>query len=72
MDGRHRRTCIRQIRERKWMMKKVAKIMEILGILLLFVGGGSMDSASIVLPIVMAFSGLAIAFSGAALEEQWT
>lgn len=54
------------------MMKKVAKIMEILGILLLFVGGGSMDSASIVLPIVMAFSGLAIAFSGAALEEQWT
>lgn len=53
-------------------MKATAKIMEFIGIVLLFIGGGAMDSASMVVPMVMAFVGMGIAFAGAALDEQLT
>ena len=50
-------------------MKRVAKIMEFVGIFLVFVGGGAMDSEVILVPAVMAFLGIAIAYMGARIEE---
>jgi hypothetical protein len=50
-------------------MRIFAKIAEALGITLLFLGVGAMDSASLVLPVVMTLAGLGIAFGGVTIEE---
>lgn len=49
-------------------MKITAKIMEFIGVFLLFIGGGTMDSASMIVPMAMAFTGMALAFAGVSLE----
>lgn len=48
-------------------MRITCKVMEFVGLMLLFVGGGSIDSAPVV-GLVMAFCGTGIAVSGASLE----
>ena len=52
-------------------MKTIAKIFEYSGISLLMIGGCSMDSASIIIPLFMAFGGLAMAFAGWRLETEY-
>lgn len=52
-------------------MKVLAKVMESVGLIMLFIGGASMDSASLVIPIIMAFAGMAIAWGGVEIEEAY-
>lgn len=49
-------------------MKAIAKIMEILGVVCVFLGLGCFDSELIVIPIAMLITGGAIAFAGVSLE----
>lgn len=52
-------------------MRKLAKVAEAIGITMLFIGGAAMDSPSIVAPVVIAFSGLVIAFAGISIEGRY-
>lgn len=52
-------------------MRILAKVSEAIGITMLFVGGAAMDSPSLIAPVVMAFTGIAIAFAGVAIEERY-
>lgn len=49
------------------MMKKMAKIMEFLGIFCFFLGGGAMDEPSAT-ALVLILAGMGIAFSGLSIE----
>ena len=49
-------------------MKMTAKIMEFVGVFLLFIGGGSIGEYTLV-PMAMAFTGMAIAAAGMSLDE---
>lgn len=57
------------MKDKEVKMRIFAKIAEALGITLLFLGVGAMDSASLVLPVVMTLAGLGIAFGGVTIEE---
>lgn len=48
-------------------MKKLAKIMEFIGIFCFFMGGGAMDEPSAA-ALVLIFAGMGIAFSGLSIE----
>jgi hypothetical protein len=51
-------------------MKYVAKFMEWIGITSFFIGGAGMDDIKLV-PILMAFVGLAVAVAGWRLEAEY-
>lgn len=48
-------------------MKKMAKIMEFIGIFCFFIGGGAMNEPS-VSALVLILAGMGIAFSGVSIE----
>lgn len=50
-------------------MRVIAKIIETVGITILFIGLGGMDSASTLIPIVSIFTGMAIMLAGVSIEE---
>lgn len=52
-------------------MKGLFKAMQAIGITLVLVGGAGMDSASIVVPVIMAFGGLGIMAAGRGLEDAY-
>ena len=53
------------------MMKTIAKVMEFIGLFILLCGAGAMDNeVSVVIPIAMLITGMAIIFSGVAAEGQ--
>ena len=49
-------------------MKTIAKIMEILGVVIVFIGLGCMDSELFVIPIAMLITGGAVSFAGLSVE----
>lgn len=53
-------------------MKKVFKVVMGIGFFMLLCGAGGMDSESVIVPLIMAFSGLAIFVTGAYMEEAYT
>lgn len=53
-------------------MKTISNILKGLGIIGLFVGGSAMDSASLLLPAVLAFAGVGLMYLGAQIEEVYT
>lgn len=52
-------------------MKIVFRIMEYIGVAGFMVGGCAMDSPSIVVPLMLAFGGLAVAYIGWRLENEY-
>ena len=50
-------------------MKIITKIMQGAGITLVLIGGAGMDNASIMIPVIMAFSGLGILAAGWGIEN---
>lgn len=50
-------------------MKKVFKAIMGFGFFVLLCGAGGMDSESVIVPLIMAFSGLAIFVTGAYMED---
>lgn len=50
-------------------MRMITKLMKAIGMTLFFFGAGSMDSASLIIPAIMLFTGLAIFAYSAAREE---
>lgn len=52
-------------------MKIVFRIMEYIGVAGVMVGGCAMDSPSIIVPLLIAFGGLAIAFIGWRGENEY-
>lgn len=53
-------------------MKKLFRVIYAVGFLMLIIGAGAMDSESVVVPMVMTFSGVAITVTGAYMEEAYT
>lgn len=53
-------------------MKKISRTIFAVGFFMLLIGAGAMDSESVVVPMVMTFSGLAIAVTGAYMEDAYT
>ena len=49
-------------------MKATIKAFEFIGIMLFFIGGASMDSDSIIMPLVLAATGIILFFAGASAE----
>ena len=49
-------------------MKTIAKIMEIFGVVCVFLGLGTIESELLIIPIAMLITGGAIAFAGLSLE----
>lgn len=47
----------------------MTKVIEFLGLMIMFAGGGAMDSASLWVPLIMAFAGLGIFLGGCYLDE---
>lgn len=54
------------------VMKKVIATIEGIGLVVFLIGLSAWDSASFTAPFVMTFSGLAIMWAGASMEERWT
>ena len=50
-------------------MTRIARVTECIGFLMIMLGGGAMDSASLVGPITMAMIGCALLWTGAKMEE---
>lgn len=50
-------------------MKVLLKSVQCIGFVLLGIGGGAMDSTSIVIPMIMAFVGLGMTIAGLKMEE---
>lgn len=48
-------------------MRITAKLMEFIGVFLLFIGGGAIGEYTLV-PMAIAFTGMAVAFAGVSLE----
>lgn len=53
-------------------MKILSKVLEGIGVVALFVGGGAMDNAPMIVPFVIAVAGVGIAYLGAQIEEVYT
>ena len=53
-------------------MKTISNILKGLGISMLFIGGSAMDSASLVVPFVIAFAGIGFMYLGVQIEEVYT
>lgn len=51
-------------------MRSFLKATKYIGFALLGLGGGTMDSASVVIPIIIAFVGLGIIVIGSTMEER--
>lgn len=49
-------------------MKTIAKIMEIFGVVCVFLGLGAIESELLIIPIAMLITGGAIAFAGLSIE----
>ena len=47
----------------------MTKVIEFIGILLMLMGGGAIDSTSMMIPMIMAFAGLGIFVGGCYLED---
>lgn len=52
-------------------MKTLARVMSSIGFVLILMGGGGMDSASLVIPIVMILVGIVMMWNGIALEGEY-
>ncbi len=52
-------------------MKRLFKIISGMGFTTMLIGLGMMDSASVVLPIVMIFAGLGAFYLGARMEDEY-
>lgn len=50
-------------------MKHLGHIGEGLGFVLILIGGGAMDSASLIAPIAIILGGVALMLAGASIEE---
>ena len=50
-------------------MRVIAKIIETVGVAILFIGLGGMDSTSTLIPIVSNFTGMIIMLAGVSIEE---
>ena len=68
LDEPYKRQSVCEMGERSWMMKKLAKIMEFIGIFCFFLGGGAMDEPSAA-AFVLILAGMGIVFSGLSIEE---
>lgn len=51
-------------------MKRVLSVLEGIGFILMMIGMGSMDSASVVIPMVLTFGGIGMMCAGSRLEDQ--
>lgn len=47
----------------------MTKVIECIGLIIMFAGGGAMDSTSLWVPLIMAFAGLGIFLGGCYLDE---
>lgn len=70
MDGDHRRGDMGYV-DKGGRMKTTARIMEFIGIASFFMGGAGMDEPTLI-PLMMVFGGIAIAFLGWKVEGLWT
>lgn len=52
-------------------MKILARVMSTIGFVLVLLGGGGMDSVSLVMPIVMILVGIVMMWNGIALEGEY-
>ena len=53
-------------------MRTLTTIMKSAGILLFFTGGAGMDSQSVIVPAIMAFAGIGIAYLGQMISEAYS
>lgn len=53
------------------MMKILAKVMMGAGIVAVLLGGGGMDSQSLVAPIMMIILGVGLIYTGNRIDEDW-
>ena len=49
-------------------MQKTGRIIATIGFLLVMIGAGAMDSASLIAPVAMVLSGCVMMYSGASME----
>lgn len=47
----------------------MTRVIEFVGLMIMFAGGGAMDSTSLWVPLIMAFAGLGIYIGGYYLDE---
>lgn len=52
-------------------MKLISKALEAIGMTSMLVGGCSMDSPSIIIPMIMAFVGVGVMLTGMYLDEAY-
>jgi hypothetical protein len=71
MDETHKRKSVRAVDRRERMMKILAKVMMGAGIVAVLLGGGGMDSQSLVAPIMMIILGVGLIYTGNKIDEEW-
>lgn len=50
-------------------MKIILKLMQGIGVMAMMIGGGAMDSESLIIPCILAFGGIGVAYLGWRIEE---
>lgn len=71
MDETHERKSVRAVDRRERMMKILAKVMMGAGIVAVLLGGGGMDSQSLLAPIMMIILGVGLIYTGNKIDEEW-
>ena len=71
MDETHKRKSVRAVDRRERMMKILAKVMMGAGIVAVLLGGGGMDSQSLLVPIMMIILGVGLIYTGNKIDEEW-
>ena len=51
-------------------MKTLARVMASMGFCFILIGGGAMDSSSVVVPIIVILCGIVMMWNGITLEER--
>ena len=71
MDETHERESVRAVDRRERMMKILAKVMMGAGIVAMLLGGGGMDSQSLLAPIMMIILGVGLIYTGNKIDEDY-
>ena len=71
LDEANRRQSLCQVDKGGRIMKVLARVMSSIGFVLILLGGAGMDSASLVMPIVMILVGIVMMWNGMALEGEY-
>lgn len=53
-------------------MRIFSRVLEGIGFVMLMLGGAGMDNASLILPVIIVFSGIGVMTAGWRLDEEYT